>query len=425
MKKVLIINLIVFLLIIAGCSFKPAESPALNNNLEDNVNIVNTLNDPTTDPANNNALVDMDPSTGTIEAIIYVYFDDLLDASTVSTTTFEITNNNNAAGYDNLTVEYQEDFGRVKIAGDFNDNGAYALTIKASNLKGREGKYLDGNGNNINDGSPYDDMIFQFYTGTGNADLKNYDHPTIVDFGPVTGRENINGTFYITFSQEMDSASVVNNVQLIRESDGGSVSNDTLISITNIGGGEYQYTFNLDNLANMTFYDVEINCANIYSADSLVLVPYNEEYTTDTPDDFTFRFLTEASTGEDDNPPTISNINYTSGDKYIEIDFSEKMDISTFTNDNINVYYYDFNVYGYVKIPGTIIASDDSTSAYFSMINFNPDLSYFLLIKVSSDVTDSAGLCLDGNGNDIGGEEYDPDRISYENADSYFIGYSY
>lgn len=408
MKKLFLIIPII-LLFFAGCTFTPAETIPIINDLEANTTALNVMHMTDVDPNDGTNLWDQDADESGIQHTIYITFDKYFASGVVSFTNFELTEENNAAGIEDETIEYQKEFNRVKIFATFDDDGAYMIRIMADNVVGENGDFLDGNGNGIEDGSPFDDILIEYTTGIGVTD-NDYEHPKLWMFGPIW-QEPTTSDFRLFFDKTMDSASVVNHVNLYNE-DGSSVPNDTLISID---ASHSTYIFLIDDVDDLSMFYVEIECENIVDSFGNVMVPYNEEYTTDEPENFVFWFMTEDNDpAEDDTPLHVNNVIV--NPDYVEIFFDDTLDITTMTNSNIFVYYMSGGEAYY--IPGDIILSDDTEGCLYSLVNYDK-VSRELMIIVKKETKDDAGWMLDNNGNDIGGEEYDPNKWMFTDSDDY------
>ncbi len=414
MKKYLIIPFI--LLLIAGCTFAPSASIDTNNALEAGTSSMNVLGLTSVTPASGSALTDNDPNENDIQEIIYIVFDRFLTDAVVTETGFELTEENNAASISDFTIEYQKEFNRVKIAATFDDDGAYMLRLQADDIVSENGDFLDGNGNGINDGSPYDDIMLTYYTGTGWQDFKDYTHPYLWDFGPTWGNVSTNGQFWVDFDEPMDSASVVENIGLYDDS-GDRMNNDTLVWMS---WDKETYQFMMDDIDDMSMFYVTLTCAEITDSAGNVMIPYNMEYITDTPEDFTYYFMTrDDDPTEDDVPLHVTGVAV--NNDYLEIFFDDTLDVTTLTNDNILVYYLGGASEDYY-IPGEIILSDDAQGVLYSLTNYDNSLGYTLKVVVKTGVKDDAGFMLDNNWSYIGGEVYDPFRKYYTSGDDY-VGY--
>jgi len=96
----------------------------------------------------------------------------------------------------------------------------------------------------------------------------------------------------------------------------------------------------------------------------------------------------------------------------ITIRFNDNMDITKLTTNNIKVFAYVNGNYTY--IPGSISISPDTTEVEYSLINLDWNNTSSVYLYVSKEVTDNSDKKwkLDTNGNGIGGESYDPNRVS-------------
>ncbi|MFO8061637.1 MAG: Ig-like domain-containing protein [bacterium] len=408
MKRfIAIISLLVIL--IAGCTFQPAETPAIDDSIGGNTAGTNIMYVTDVEPWSGTytQLNDNDADENHVQDVIYITLDKVLSSDNISSAV-DVIENGNLADFEG-TIEYERDFKRIKISGTFGDDAAYVVRLSADDLTSINGDYLDGNGNDVKDGSPYDDILLYFYTGTGNSEFKDYTHPELTDFGPVQGQWPNDSGVWVVFDEAMDSASVVNNIELT-ESDGDAVSGFDLIGMS---ADSSTYVFFLDTVKYEEVFTVTLTCADITDAAGNVMVPWNEEYTTDTPADFEFKFMTEAEDPTDDDTPLhVNSVNFSGN--YIEVDFDDDLDPATVTSENIKVMYYSN---GWYNLEGEIVLTEDGEGFQFSTINLPSHSSLKIIIYKA--ITDDEGWMLDSNGNMIGGEEYDPTRKGYTSSDNY------
>lgn len=413
MKRVLF--LVAILLFIAGCAFKPAEVADFTKNFEtDNPTGSNIVAFTASSPNNYGLIVDTDTDESNVQGVIYVYFDDFITTGTVSGC-FTFTEENDAADVNDLTTEYERDLKRVKFTAEFDDDGAYLLTISADDFASVTGSFLDGNGNGLDDGSPYDDILLQFYTGTGFMDFQDHTNPQITGFGPKTGQIGLPSTFYIEFSEPLDSALVVANVGMFRKSDDRAVSNDSLTGIT-MGGTRFNFQIP-DDLSDIETYYVLIDCEAIYDMDAdnkNMLLPPGWDYVSGITT-YSFEFMTaRTDPDDDDTPPAVASVS-NNGD-HVKIDFTEEMNPSMLTNSNIIVMaFYDGR---YTVVDAEYIIDDDNEGLIVPLINA---LSNDISVIVKKEVQDMAGFELDSNGNGIGGEVEDQNRYYYTDSDDYIV----
>lgn len=426
MKK--FIPLIIFILILAGCTFKPYESADIKNDLELATSGKTILNILDVDPNNMATINDIDPSTGDVEGVIYVYFNDYLLNSTVNATNFVLSENGPSGDVSNINVVYEPEFKRVKITATFADNATYSLKIK-NGVKSTSNSFLDGNNNGIDDGSPYDDMIYQFKTG-GGTDFVDYVNPIILGVFPNTGNTNVNSHFYVEFNELVESSKVVNSTKLYKINDDGSRSeiNIELVDFSYIWWwGLYEAEFQVKNgdpLAERKLYEIEVVCSTITDSAGNKALPYFENTYTSSIKNYKVRFLTQGTGADDDIPPRINWVNVGYGSPILTIHFNDNMDITKLTNNNIKVFAA---VNGnYTFIPGALSISPDTTEVEYSLINLDWNSTSNIYLFVSKDVTDNSDKkwSLDTNGNNIGGEGYDPTRKSawddFTDSDDYY-----
>ena len=409
MKRfIAIISLLIIL--IAGCAFQPAETPAIDDSMGNNTAGTNIMYITDVEPwsGTQTQLNDNDADEDHVQDVIYITIDKVLSSNNISSAV-EIIENGNLADFEG-TIEYERDFKRIKISGTFGDDAAYVVRLDADELTSINSDYIDGNSNDVKDGSPYDDILLYFYTGTGNSEFNDYTHPELIDFGPVVGQWPNNGLVWITFDEAMDSSSVVNNIELT-ESDGDGVSGFELVGMS---FDQEQFLFFLDTIKYEEVFTVTLSCADITDTVGNVMVPWNEEYTTDSPADFEFKFMTAAENASDDDTPLhVSSVNLSGN--YIEVDFDDDVDASTVTSENIKVMYYTNS--SWYNLEGEIVLAEDGEGFQFSTINLPSHSSLKIIVKKA--VTDDEGWMLDSNGNQIGGEDYDPTRKGYTSSDDY------
>ncbi|HAF07788.1 MAG: hypothetical protein XD76_0486 [candidate division TA06 bacterium 32_111] len=426
MKK--FIPILIFILILAGCTFKPYESTDIKNDLELSTSGENILKITDVVPSNYGTINDVDPSTGDVEGVIYIYFNDYLLNSTVTTTNFVLSANGSSGDVSNLNVVYEPDFKRVKITATFADNATYTLAIK-NGVKSTSNSFLDGNGNNIDDGTPYDNVLYQFSTGTG-SDFVDYDNPIVLGVFPEEGNISINTHFYVDLSELAESSKVVNSTKLYKINDDGS---KTELDIELVGYsyiwwlGVWEAEFqpkNGDPLAERRFYQIEVTCSTITDSAGNKALPYFDDVFKPSIKNYTSTFLTESNGGDDDRPPKVNGVNISYGSPLLTIRFNDNMDITKLTTSNIKVFAYINGNYTY--IPGSISVSPDTTEVEYSLINLDWDNTSSVYLYVSKEVTDNSDKKwkLDTNGNDIGGESYDPTRVSlwsdFSDSDDYY-----
>jgi len=403
------------LLISAGCTFTPYDGIDYSAAFEPQATGRVPMYIDATSPDNFGNIQDTDWDTGDVEGIIYVYFNDYLSSSVVNETNFELMENNSDGSIEDATVAYEKNFKRVKITATFADGATYSLKISGA-LVSAGGCFLDGNGNGIEDGATYDDIYLQFSTG-GSFDWADHDHPVLNALTPNGGDIDVDDWIFVSFTEYVDSEALVENVSLVRESNGDEIDLELMgyfgsFAFFRVDGG--------DSLAERQTYVVTVNCAEITDTFGHEALPPNAYYLPEIPD-FSSRFMTNSFSGDDYTPPSVSNVSMPWGGPFMTVSFSEPMDIATLTAANIK-FYADFG-YGPIYVPGELSIHPDSTAVEYSLINFDWNNFNQGLIVVSKDITDNSdrNWLLDGNGNGIGGEEADLNRefYGYEYSDNY------
>jgi hypothetical protein len=403
--------LLAVILIYAGCTFTPFDSSDYSSIFETTVSGKVAIKQPVPSslPSDSGKIEDSDTIAPDVQGIIFIYFTDYLDASTVTEGNFVISGNSISGTAKDITVEYEKNFKRVKITGTFSLNATFTLKIVADKVKSAGGNYLDGNGNNIEDGSPYDDIYYQFRT-QGGTGFKDYDNPVLTWLGPNRGNTRLSDTIRVFFSETVDSADLVNNISLKVE--GGAEY--TLKLLHYYGNYAFFRVAGVDTLladfAERKAYIIEINLAEITDSAGNVCIPYNTVYTSENPV-YSVRFVTRSTHGDDATPPTVQSATLPDSSDFMTITFNEAMDISTLTSDNIKLYANFGN--GMVYVPGEIYIHPDSIVVEYSLINMDWANVTAKKLIISKDVTDNSfdKWNLDNNDNAMGGEDADPSRI--------------
>lgn len=417
MKKLLPI-IILMLLFLAGCSFKPAEMPDFSNSLGLDIDGLTQLSFNGSDPSSWNEIDDTDPDESNVQGILYFYFNDYLNGSSVNTNNIVITTTSTNGDISDVVITYEKAFKRIKIEGTFEDDAAYTVKFVAGGVKSASGSYFDGNGNGINDGTPFDDIYFQFYTGTGAVDFEDYSNPYVTSVDPMGGWINpIGTTVFVTFSGEVDSESFIDNFELRK------ASNDDQIDLELIAWGGTWAFFQLDgggDLAYRTPYYLNFATSEMMGTNDMPMINPNGYYVANIPD-IKANFLTFGETVDDDDTPpyVVSTPSVGSGAELATVNFSEEMDPATLTSANIKVFAYDNYVGNWIYVPGDLSIMPGNKSVEYSLINVQWNRTGDLKIYVAKEVKDASDKAwmLDTNGNGIGGESGEP--VWGEPADDY------
>jgi len=401
--------IILMLLFLAGCSFKPAEMPDFNNSMGLNISGTTQLNFVGSNPSDGDEINDVDADESNIQGILYFYFNDYLSNSSVISDNIEITTTSTNGDYDDIVITYEKNFKRIKVEGTFENDAAYTFRFASGGIQSASGSYFDGNGNGINDGAPYDDVYFQFYTGTGFVDFEDYSNAYITYVDNMGGFFSpINAWFWIDFSSVVDSADFVNNTTLIKASNGDEVDLELIA-----WGGTWAY-FELDgggDLAYRTLYYLNFETSNMTGDNEMPMINPNGYYVASIPD-IRAPFLTYGEMPDDDDvaPYVNSTPSVSNGSPFATINFSEKMDPTTLTAENIKIFGWDSYAGTRVLIKGDLSIMPGNTSVQYSLIHVQWDRITDLDVYVAKEVTDDSdkNWMLDSNGNGIGGEDMDP-----------------
>jgi len=139
--------IILMLLFLAGCSFKPAEMPDFNNSMGLNISGTTQLNFVGSNPSDGDEINDVDADESNIQGILYFYFNDYLSNSSVISDNIEITTTSTNGDYDDIVITYEKNFKRIKVEGTFENDAAYTFRFASGGIQSASGSYFDGNGN--------------------------------------------------------------------------------------------------------------------------------------------------------------------------------------------------------------------------------------------------------------------------------------
>lgn len=289
---------------------------------------------------------------------------------------------------------------------EWSDDAAFLLRITtgAQNLAGQP---IDGDGDNEADGTPYDDFLTTFYTGTGFPALARIAPPWISDHSPgTTGGVGRNTQFTVNFANgPMDSMTLTGtNFHLVKTATGAAVSIERLgftgNSVTfrlpppNLLDWGTRYTFTVDGGAVKAFPDTT-------GEDTYLLVlDTDRDGPEENEPDYAWDFVTVDTTGSSEgSPPQVVSVNEFAD--YLAIRFGgdpdERMEMTTFTQGNIRAFDGD----GY--IPGTFHNDLDSLGLRYFYNRTTTGMGTVSLF-VSMQVSDIDDNLLDGNANGVGGE---------------------
>jgi hypothetical protein len=236
--------------------------------------------------------------------------------------------------------------------------------------------FLDGNANGVPEGSPIDDVTWQFTTEADTIP------PTVNGHAPTGTNVPVQSEIAVHFSEYINTTSFFN-----------------AFNITPPVAGSFNYydydnfTFTPDsNLALNTTYTVTLNASILKDSNGVYLDSNGNGVPQGSPlDDYKWNFTTANKV--DMTPPKVSNYNpkvaTTSITATISVQFSEAMNGTSLTSC--------FNITPYIS--GSLLISFSSL-VYYPSQNL-PTGTMFTVIINGSLAMDLANYTLDGNGNGI------------------------
>ncbi len=391
-RKALLILTILALLLVFSCSkkdnpFEPNRS-GYNDAVQMNLSFLADLV-----PGYGGTINDQDPGTSGIQGEFEIYFEDFMNASTITMSNIDV---GGVGSVTNATLTFYPEIKKAVYRGTFSDDGCFIVTLSSA-LQNEGGVQLDGNGNGLADGSPYDDYCYTLLTGAG-VDTFDFDHPEITGVNPG----NANGvdvatTIYVGFADgDMDTNTLtVSNVTLMN-TENQSAINCTLVA-RDASGIVIQPSSELDTA---TQYTVNVVCSAIEDMEGNQCVGFvgdNMGYIASIPD-FCWDFVTDdyGASGFDGDPPTASA---SAGTEELYVSFNDYMVTSTFNTDNIRV--FDNNGQNLV---GSILIELDERGFRYTLENAVVGTDYTLWISPMVQEQGPGDWYLDGNGNGVGGE---------------------
>ncbi len=373
-------------------------------------------NDSNTSEAGNLATVQsVDPANGDSLTSLYdrveIQFADFMQENTINAANITVLNTSTNTEVTNHSVTYDPAHRLAFVTvPEWSDDAGFLLrvTTGAQNLAGQP---IDGDRppDNEADGTPYDNYLTTFYTGTGQpaALMTRIVPPWISDHTPgIQGGVGRDVQVTITFANgPMDSLTLTTtNFHLTKTATGAAVSIQRLAfsgnSVTfELPAGSFldwgtRYTFTIDGGAVKAFPDTT-------GEDTYLLVlDTDRDGPEENEPDYTWDFVTVDTTGSSiGSPPQVVSVNEFAD--YLAIRFGgdpdERMEMTTFTQGNIRAFDGD----GY--IPGTFHNDLDSLGLRYFYDRPTTGMGTVSLF-VSMQVSDIDNNLLDGNGNGVGGE---------------------
>ena len=317
-------------------------------------------------------------------------------------TVFDTTNNQNVAG----NIIYLRDVHQAyfEVSDTFPNDAVFIVRI-LSDIQSFQGGRLDGNGNDTIDGSPYDDYIIRLYRGSPSTSANSYDiTPPQIDLtntNPNNGNISVNTNIILSWNGYVDSTTVANNFY-IQNSQGQTVNCSLLLAANSAT------LYPIDSLNYNELYTVTVNASSITDTANHCLIWGEYAWTASVPN-LVWDFHTEGDAATDATPLHLNSVN--SGTGKVEVVFDDTLTQSSVNTDRV---YIINNTTNEIYTDGEIVFIDNDRFYYIHpVITSIHDLSLVIL----KEITDDAGNLLDGNGNNIGGEEADPDRWGYKASD--------
>ena len=340
---------------------------------------------------------DLDPEIAGIQDAIILSFDKDIDPSTVTAASFTMVETSPGTGSVQFeSISYFQESGTAILAGTFSDDTAYLLTVTAGGIQDIQGNELDPNHNALYDGSPWDDRLVTFFTGS--AETRDITSPSSFGNYPCTGGvSTLTPSVGVFFNDgPMDVSQLnLNNFTLVRTSDSGSIDVELVLATAS----EIVIT-PLSDLSYGTRYTVRLSAQLADSAGNS-LDTNGDGYIWPNEPDLVWDFQIEDDGTSHGTPPTLSEVFYQSGSPIVRIKFEQSvtgddvvMDDGTFIAANIQV--TDANG----SIPIVFETSTDPAAVY-CLLQRNAVGTVTLFI--SCNVADEYGNLFDGDNNGLGG----------------------
>jgi len=353
-------------------------------------------------PGLGNALTDLDAGTAGVQAQIIITFPVNMNAVTVNLTNIKVD------GIQDSSITYYPELKKAVIYGTWSSVAAWINMTLTTGLQAQGGGYIDGNGNGQGDGVPYDNKRYYVRVGAPVTPAPDIIHPALTDGSPYGGPVNpIYPQFYCVFNaNDMDSNLVRANFS-VKDSTGRSIALKS--NGTNWTGSSWYVYFRPTGadsiLASNATYTINVNLNDLKdtSNPSNKAVWMNYGYVANIPN-AVWPFRT-AGTAPGDYTPLRLTGNPSLTTTEMVIAFNDSLDMATAIASNIIVYKTSSGtITG--AISGRIYAQPSDISARqvrFTLENA-PAGSGSYRLYLNRQLKDNAGLMLDGNGNNIGGE---------------------
>lgn len=340
-------------------------------------------------------LSDLDPDAADIQDALLLSFDRSMSPGAMAASAFQITETSPGSGEVEVEqVIYHPDIRRVEVHATFGDETAYLLTVPAGALTDLAGNPLDPNRNAIEDGSPWDDMLVAYHSGSAEeADLQP---PSVAQHSPQGGglTERLPQVRLVFSGGPMDvSTLTLDNLTMVRTSDSASVS----MSLDTATANTMTAT-PVDSLDFGTRYTVRLSASVADSAGNL-LDGNGDGYIWPDEEDFLWDLQIADDTSSHGTPPTVRNAESHIG--WFKVNFEEsltgdqvEMDESTLVAANIQA----SDDRGLIPLEIEVDMQSDGVFCYMQRTASGP-----ITVWVSANVQDQYGNGLDGDGDGLGG----------------------
>ncbi|MCU0606799.1 MAG: hypothetical protein MUF78_05135 [Candidatus Edwardsbacteria bacterium] len=350
-------------------------------------------------------MIDLDATKADIQGEIVILFSKYMNGATLNRNNITIDVQNNTD-----TFLYYPEEKKLVIHGTWTAAGAWRKIVFKTGVRTAAGLPIDGNKNGKADGSPYDDYMKYYYTGTPTTAEPDTTHPMLTGAGPYGGGVAWDAPLlYFVFNcQDVDTNLVKANVTLVDSTGDTKTIKSGGVTVPTAGSWRVRFhpTAPDSPLVKNGLYYLQLNLNNVQDTHALKATWLNYGYVPNLP---TIRipFRVDTDAAGDYTPLGYSNC-AVSGNELL-VWFNDSLDYSTINASTIKVFKgshpnYTGQIYGRIYH----LQSDVAVNQFrFTLENAEAGQTYTLW--VARTVKDNNGLYLDGNGNGIGGEAGQPD----------------
>ena len=344
-------------------------------------------------------LADTDPATEGVQDAILVVFDQAMDPATMVGASLELAATTAGGAAPQVDgVSYYPSARRMEIQATFARETAYLLTLKAGSPTDLAGNPLDPNRNAQADGSPWDDALFTFRTGS--AVERDITPPWIAQHvpGEAGGVTDPATPILIAFQEgPMDPASFTGDaLRLLVTEDSSQVA----LEIDTVTAGQVLAIPN-DSLTPGTRYTVVLSSA-VTDTSGNYLDTNNDGFIWPDEPDYVWDFQMADDSTTNATPPTVARVS-SELPMTFDVEFEESLTGEDVTMDASTL------------VPANLQCIDDNGQLPLEVGELGPGgdvVSCYMLREPAGQVTvvvtigvkDTNGNPLDGNGNGLGGE---------------------